>query len=133
MSRLSAVLIQPRLIPWQLSAALVLGAGLSACASTPAPIAEMAVAAAAVQAATTTGTRESAPAQLQLATDKLSRARQALVDGDPARARRLAEQAQLDAELAQVQAQAQRSRVAAQESQAAARALREELDRKVVR
>lgn len=132
MSRLSAVVIQPRLTPWKL-AAMVVVAALSGCASTPAPVAEMAVAEAAVQAATTTGTRESAPAQLQLAIDKLARARQAMVDGDPPRARRLAEQAQLDAELAQVQAQAQRSRLAAQESQAAARALREELDRKVVR
>jgi hypothetical protein len=125
--------MQARLTPWKLSALVVLGAGITGCASTPAPVAEMAVAEAAVRAATTTGTRESAGAQLQLATDKLARARQALADGDSARARRLAEQAQLDAELAQVQAQAQRSRVAAQESQAAARALREELERKVVR
>lgn len=120
-------------LPKILTAAAVLGLTLGGCASTPAPSEQMAVAEAAVQRASTSGTRESAASELQVATDKLAGARQAVTNKDYDRARQLAEQAEVDAQVAEVHAQSERSRKAAQESQDAARALREEINRKTVR
>jgi hypothetical protein len=111
-------------------AALVLVAG---CASTPAPTEKMAVAEAAIQRASTSGTTANAAGELQLATSKLAAARQAMSVQDYERAGRLAEQATVDAQAAEIRAQSARSRRAAQESQEAARVLREELNRKTVR
>ncbi len=87
----------------------------------------------AVQRAGTTTTAETAAAELRVATDKLAAARSALSAGDHDRARRLAEQAELDAQVAQLHAQATRSTLAAQETQDAARVLREEIARKTPR
>lgn len=110
--------------------ALALTAG---CASTPAPPEKMAVAEAAIQRASTSGTATDAAAALQLATDKLAAARQAMSTQDYERAGQLAEQAAVDAQAAEIRAQSMRSRRAAQESQDAARVLREEINRKTVR
>lgn len=106
---------------------------LGGCASKPGPKAEMAVANAAVQRASTTGTSEDAPAQLQVATAKLASARQAMEAKDFERAKQLAEQAQVDAQVAELHAQSERSRKAAQESENAARVLRDEINRNTVR
>ncbi len=106
---------------------------LSGCASTPEPTATMAVAEAAVRHADTTSTSENAPAELQLAKDKLASAHQALARKDFDRARQLAEQVEVDAQVAQLHAQANRSAKAAKESQDAARVLSEEINRKTVR
>lgn len=106
---------------------------LSACASAKAPTAQMAVAEAAVQQANTTSTSENAAGELQIAIGKLARARQAVANKDFERARQLADEAQVDAQVAVLHARKERSRKAAQESQDAARALREELDRTVIR
>jgi hypothetical protein len=103
---------------------------LLACASTPPPVAQMAVAEAAVARASSVGTSEAAAGSLRVATGKLAAARVALAAGEHETALRLAEQATLDAQLADQQAQALRARKAAQESDDAARALRAELDRK---
>jgi len=103
---------------------------LSACASTPIPKEQMAVAEASVQHASTTGTSDNAAADLQLAVDKLSAARAAMVAKDYAHARQLAEQADLDAQVAELHAQAARSGKSAKESQDAERVLREEINRK---
>lgn len=103
---------------------------LVACASTPAPVAQMAVAEAAVTRASSVGTSEAAAGPLRVATSKLAAARVAMAAKDHQLALRLAEQATLDAQLADQQAQAQRARKSAQESDDAARALRAELDRK---
>jgi hypothetical protein len=111
-------------------AALLLLA-LAACASTPMPAAPMAVAEAAVQHASTPGTRQDAPAELQVAVDKLARAKAALAADEPKRAIALADEAELDAQVAEMHAQAVRSRRAARESQDADRVLREEMSRKV--
>ncbi|MDN3923268.1 DUF4398 domain-containing protein [Roseateles violae] len=108
-------------------------AWLGACASTPAPKTEMAVAEAAVKNATTTNTSENAPLELQKATAKLASAQQAMAKKDYERARELAQQAQVDAQVAELHAQSVRSRKAAQESQDAARVLDEELSRKTTR
>lgn len=106
---------------------------LGACASTPVPNEQLALAEAAVQRASSTSTSESAPGELQIAIAKLAAARQAVVSKDHERAQRLAEQAQLDAQVAELHAQSVRSARAAQETQDAARVLREELNRKTVR
>ena len=116
-------LLTPALL---LSAAALLGA----CASVPPPTSEMAVADAAVQAANTPSTSEAAPAELQLAVNKLALAHQAMNDKNYDRARYLAEQTQVDAQVAQQHAQSVRSRKAAQDSEDSARALREEINRK---
>lgn len=68
-------------------------AWLGGCASTPVPTTEMAVAEAAVKRASTSSTSENAPAELQLATDKLASARQAVASKDYERARQLADEA----------------------------------------
>ncbi|MDD0814425.1 DUF4398 domain-containing protein [Curvibacter sp. HBC28] len=119
---------QPALA-WQ--AGLVLTAlCLTACAGVPVPEAQMAAAEAAVRSASASPTPEFAPAELQLARDKLVSARQALAARDNALARRLAEQAVLDSQVAELHAESVRSRQAAQEARAAARALQEEINRK---
>lgn len=112
------------------SGLLVTAALLGACASAPEPRSQMAVAEAAVQAANTPSTSEYAPAELQLAVDKLAQAHKAMRDRDYLLARNLAEQTQVDAQAAEQKAQAVRSRRAAQASADADRALREELARK---
>lgn len=106
---------------------------LGACASTPVPKEQLAVAEAAVKQASNTGTSEGAPMQQRVATDKLAAARAAAASGDMLRARQLAEQTELDARVAELHAQTLRARKAAEESQSAARALSEEIDRKTVR
>lgn len=110
-------------------AALLLGA----CATTPEPVAQLAVAEAAVQGANTPDTAQLAGAQLQLAVGKLAAARAAQTAKDYASARRLADEAQVDAQAAVAHAQAARSRQAAADSQAAARALDEESSRRAPR
>ena len=108
-------------------------AGLGACAGMPRPAQEMALAEAAVQRASRSGTAEMAPAELQRAQGKLASAQEADVRKDYPRAARLAEQAQIDAQVAEMHAEAARSRKAAEETQAASRALREEINRKTTR
>lgn len=111
------------------SALLVLGG----CASTPAPTEKMAVAEAALVTANTTNTTENAPGELQIATAKLARAREAMINKEYVLAGQLADQADVDAQVAVLHAQSTRARKAAQESQDAARVLREEINRKTVR
>ncbi|WP_439536675.1 DUF4398 domain-containing protein [Methyloversatilis sp.] len=118
---------------WPLLALALAALLLGACASTPLPVEKMAVAEAAVERASSAGTRESAPAELQIAIGKLTRARQAVVNKDYERAGQLAEQAELDAHVAEAHAQAVRSQRSATESQNAARVLQEEINRKIVR
>ena len=107
---------------------------LAGCAgSPPMPTAQMAVAEAAVQRANTSGTSDDAASELQVAVGKLVSARDAMAAKDYERARRLAEQVDVDAQAAELHAQAARSRKAAQETQDAARVLQEEINRKTVR
>lgn len=103
---------------------------LNGCAGVPVPTEQMAVAQASVLRADTATTIESAAPELQLATGKLAGAHQALDAKDYDRARRLAEQADVDAQAAEQHAQSVRARLAARESQDSARALREEIGRK---
>ncbi|HSB97317.1 MAG TPA: DUF4398 domain-containing protein [Spongiibacteraceae bacterium] len=117
-----------RVLPVALVSSLLLT--LSACASTPPPKEQMAVAEAAIQHATTTSTNENAAGELQLATDKLTSAKQAMARQDYAAAKTLAEQTEVDAQVAELHAQAARSRKAAVETQNAAGALNDEMNRK---
>ncbi len=114
-------------------AAATLFGGLAGCATTPPPMAQMAVAESAVQRASTSSTSESAAGELQIAVAKLASAKQAVTNKDFERAKQLAEEAEIDAQVAELHAQSTRSRKAAQESQDAARVLREEINRKITR
>ena len=106
---------------------------VAGCASVPEPTDKMAVAEAAILRASTSGTSLDAARELQLATDKLTAARQAMSSKEYERAGQLAEQATVDAQAAEIHAQSARSRKAAQETQDAARVLRDEMNRKTVR
>ena len=103
---------------------------LAACASTPPPKAEMAVAEAALANATNAGAVQWAPAELRTAQDKLARARSAMAAQDHSRAMTLANEADADAQLATTAARAAKAQRAAEEVQEANRVLREELSRK---
>jgi hypothetical protein len=121
-----------RLVPMKaVLTASALGLLLTACASTPPPMAneQNAAAQVAVQRANTTDTIQNAPQELQVATAKLLSAREALASGNALRASQLAEQAQVDARRAEVHAQSETARKEAQESQDAAQALRDEINR----
>lgn len=104
---------------------------VGACASTPPPTEQMAVAAAAVTHAVNAGAQEAAPGDMRTARDKLERARQAVANKEHDLALNLAQQAQLDAQLAEAKAHADKARKAAQAVQDGNSVLREEMDRKV--
>jgi hypothetical protein len=103
---------------------------LGACASTPAPTAELAVSAAAVDRASGAGAATGAPDELKAAQDKLARANAAMAVRDFEHARTLAHEAQVDAQLADAKTQSAKARKAADQLQEDSRVLREELDRK---
>ena len=102
---------------------------LAACASTPPPTAQMALATAAVASATAAGGVEMAPAEMALSREKLRRAQTALDAKDHDTALLLSQQAQADAQLAQAKAEAEKARRSALALQEAGRALREEMAR----
>lgn len=94
------------LAPGPRTLALAAVFGLAACAGTPAPTAQLGASSEAVMAAERAGALQYAPVELQSARDKLAAAQAAVRDEENERARRLAEQAQVEAELATVRAQA---------------------------
>ena len=81
---------------------------LAACATEPPPAAELAAARAAIDQVAPVA--EYAPKELAAAQTKLTLARNALARGDNTRARRLAQQAEVDARLAWALAENERSR-----------------------
>jgi hypothetical protein len=101
--------------------------GLAACASDPAPEAEMARADLAVNQAEDANAATHAPGPYALARDKLERAHEAVADGDNLEARRLAEQAAVDAELAEAQARSEVARQNAEDLRANIETFREDL------
>lgn len=107
-----------------------LALALGACASTPAPTAQVAVATAAVNSAAGAGSTEGAPLEMKSARDKLARANAAMTAKDYDIALALAQQSQADAQVAQAKTEAAKAQKAADETQDAARALREEMNRK---
>lgn len=104
---------------------------VGACASTPPPTEQMAVANAAVTHAVNAGAQEAAPGDMRTARDKLERARQAMSNKEHDQARSLAQQAQVDAQLAEAKAHADKARKAAEAVQDGNSVLREEMNRKV--
>lgn len=116
---------------------IVLGAGvvvgLAACASDPAPEAEVAAAEVAVDQAEEANAPARASGPYELARDKLERARDAMADGEHVEARRLAEQALVDAQRAEAQARSEVARRNAAELRASIETLQDELARGVPR
>lgn len=108
-----------------LCASLLLFAG---CATTSEPIAAIASAQTAINAASTDGAAEVSSAELTEARGKLERAKRLAAD-DRLAAHRLAEEAQADAELARARAMQQRSQRALNEVNTGLQQLRDELRR----
>lgn len=108
-------------------------AGLAACASEPAPEAELGAAQVAVSQAEQANAPARASGPYQLARDKLERARDAREDGENVEARRLAEQALVDAQLAEAQARSEVARQNAAELRASIETLQDELARRAPR
>jgi hypothetical protein len=104
---------------------------LAACASTQkAPaVADVAVSKNAVENAVSAGAADLAPAEINLAREKMTRANAALAAKDYALARDLATQAQADAKLAQSKATSAKATAAAAALDADLRVLRDEVNR----
>lgn len=111
---------------------ITIGAAIfvAGCASTPAPIEQMAISRAAVSNASSAGGNEFAPLQLKSAMEKMDSAERAMAEKDYVRARQLAEQARVDAQLAGATARSAKAQKAADALQEDSRVLREEIDRK---
>ena len=105
---------------------------LAACATVPPPKEQLAVAEAAVEEARRAGGTEAAPVEMSQAQEKLTAARAAVRSEDNARARRLAEQAEVDAQRAAAKARAARADRALTELRESNRVLSEELNRQTV-
>lgn len=130
-NRRFALQLTQRLMPTLTALAVpLLTLAVAACASTPPPTEQLAVATAAVTHAGAAGAQALAPTEMDAARDKLRRANLAMATQDHGLARQLAQQAQVDALLAEAKAESLRARKAADEVQAASRALREEMGRK---
>jgi len=114
---------------WRESAAVVVVACLGlACASKPPPRDALAKAEEAVARARAQDAAEHAPLALRKAEDKLAQARDASRDDDEyGKARRLAEQAEVDAQLALVEAERAQAEEAHDEVERGVRALDEEI------
>ncbi|WP_448204368.1 DUF4398 domain-containing protein [Azospirillum sp. sgz302134] len=105
---------------WRMAAALAMSLGLAACAGdTPPPTAQLGASAQAVQNAERAGALQYAPAEFQSAREKLGAADAAMRADERTRARRLAEEAQVEADLAAVRSQ----RATAQQAAGAVRSL----------
>jgi hypothetical protein len=107
-----------------------LAATLVACASTPMPVEDLAVARAAVANAVSAGADEFAANELNQSRDKLARADKAVVQDEPDLARALAQQSLADAQVATAKARSAKAQRTALALQADSRALQEEMDRK---
>ena len=103
---------------------------MAGCASTPAPLEQMAISREAVSNARSAGGNEFAPVQLNSATEKMDAAERAMEKKDYVRARQLAEQAEADAQLAGSMARSAKAKKAADELQEGSRILRQEIERK---
>jgi Domain of unknown function (DUF4398) len=103
---------------------------LAACASTPVPVAQMALSTAALDQAVAAGASEHAPTDLRAARDHLDRARLALQADDRTLALTLAQEAQVDAQLAEARSHAAKATLAARSVKDGDRILKEEMGRK---
>ncbi|MHB1676959.1 MAG: DUF4398 domain-containing protein [Sulfuriferula sp.] len=101
---------------------------MGGCASTPPPIAQMAVAKAALSNASTAGSQEYAPLQLKAARDKMDAAQRAMAADNYELATQLAEEAQVDAELAIAKARSDKAAKAAAAVKKDSNVLRQQID-----
>ncbi len=99
------------------------------CASMPPPTEQMAVSKATVSRAASVGGNEFAPVELRSATEKMNAAEQAMEQEEYLKARRLAEEAQVDAKLAETRAALAKAQLAVKNAEESNRVLRQELDR----
>ncbi|HYE34760.1 DUF4398 domain-containing protein [Methylocaldum sp.] len=102
--------------------------GLFGCASDAPPINTISTADTALNQAMMVKASEYAPAEIQLAMEKLGRAKKALADEEYEDARRLAEQAQIDAQVAEAKARSENARQMAQQAQQTIETLRREAE-----
>lgn len=109
---------------------IIVATVLSACASIPAPIEQVAVSNEAVKNANRAGTNEYAPVQTKSAMEKMTSANRAMQAEKYVLARQLAEQAQVDAQLALEMTRAAKAQKAADALQEDNSVLRQEIDRK---
>jgi hypothetical protein len=103
---------------------------LAACASTPPPVGQLAVSAAAIENAVGAGGPELAPVEMMSARENMKRASAAMADKDYDLARAYARAAEVDAKLAEANAESIKATRIAAELQEGTRVLREELERK---
>jgi hypothetical protein len=110
---------------------LVTALGLSACARTPLPTAELARAEGSVRAAEAVGAREHAASSMYLerARGHLERAQEAMAAGDATEAEWALERAEVDAELALALTQREADEQAARDAEAKLGSLKSELER----
>ncbi|HET9112542.1 MAG TPA: DUF4398 domain-containing protein [Burkholderiales bacterium] len=101
---------------------------MGGCASTPPPVAQMAVAKTALSNASTAGGEEYAPLQLKEARDKMDAAQRAMAAHHYGLASRLAEEAQVDAELAIAKARSDKAAKAAAAVKKDSNALRQQIN-----
>ena len=109
----------------------LIGAGVvfvAGCASTPPPVAQMAVAKAALSNASTAGGQEYAPLELKAARDKMDAAQRAMAAKNNDLAAQLAEEAQVDAELAIAKARSDKAAKAAAAVKKDSKVLRQQID-----
>ena len=104
---------------------------MAGCASTqpPPPTEQIAVSKATVTRATSVGGNEYAPVELKSATEKMNAAEQAMADEDYVKAKRMAEQAEVDAKLAETKAALAKAELAIRNAEESNRILREEMER----
>jgi chromosome segregation ATPase len=114
--------------PTSVFTAAVAAAALSACASTPAPVGELATARATIDRAEQPAARF-APSHLLAAQQKLTRAQAAFEREDYDIARRLAQQAEADAQLALAIAESSQARESLTRVQSGIHTLQQELSR----
>jgi len=113
----------------RIGVSLVAAILMAGCASTPAPVEQMAISRAALSNANNTENNELAPLQLKSAKEKMEAAERAMVAKDYVLARQLAEEAQVDAQLAAAMARSAKAKKAADALQEDSSVLRQEIDR----
>lgn len=121
----------PRLIMTRISLGgiAVIAMFMTGCANMSPPTEQMAVSKATVIRAASVGGNEYAPLELESATKKMNAAEQAMADEDYVKAKRLAEQAEVDAKLAETKAALAKAEMAVRNAEESNRVLREEIDR----
>lgn len=102
---------------------------MTGCASTPAPVEQMALSRSAVSNAMALGGNEFAPVEMKSALDKMEVAEKAMVAKNYDLAKEKAEQAEVDAKLAGAKARSTKAKKAADALQDDIRVLRQEIER----